>query len=51
MGGAVADYNNDGWPDLYLTGLGGNVLFPRSSILLAKFALVPGRFYSASAVF
>ena len=27
MGGAVADYNNDGWPDLYLTCLGGNVLF------------------------
>jgi hypothetical protein len=26
MGGAVADYNNDGWPDLYLTCLGGNVL-------------------------
>ncbi len=27
MGGAVADYNNDGWPDLYLTCLGGNVLY------------------------
>src|SRR5438270_340008 len=27
MGGAVADYNNDGWPDLYLTCFGGNVLF------------------------
>lgn len=26
MGGAVGDYNNDGWPDLYLTCLGGNVL-------------------------
>lgn len=26
MGGAVADYNNDGWPDLYLTCLGGNAL-------------------------
>jgi hypothetical protein len=24
MGGAVGDYNNDGWPDLYLTCLGGN---------------------------
>jgi hypothetical protein len=26
-GGAVGDYNNDGWPDLYLTCLGGNVLY------------------------
>ena len=26
MGGAVGDYNNDGWPDLYLTCLGGNIL-------------------------
>jgi enediyne biosynthesis protein E4 len=27
QGGAVADYNNDGWPDIYLTCLGGNVLY------------------------
>src|SRR6185436_8990567 len=27
MGGAVADYNNDGWPDIYVTCLGGNVLY------------------------
>jgi hypothetical protein len=27
MGGAVGDYNNDGWPDLYETCLGGNVLY------------------------
>lgn len=27
MGGAVGDYNNDGWPDLYLTCLGGNILY------------------------
>ncbi|HEX5236001.1 MAG TPA: CRTAC1 family protein [Silvibacterium sp.] len=27
MGGAVGDYNNDGWPDLYLTCLGGNLLY------------------------
>ncbi len=26
-GGAVGDYNNDGWPDLYLTCLGNNVLY------------------------
>ena len=27
MGGAVGDFDNDGWPDLYLTCLGGNVLY------------------------
>ena len=27
MGGAVGDYNNDGWPDPYITCLGGNVLY------------------------
>ncbi len=27
MGGAVADYNNDGWPDMYVTCLGENVLY------------------------
>lgn len=27
MGGAVGDYNNDGWPDLYITCFGGNVLY------------------------
>jgi hypothetical protein len=26
-GGAVGDFNNDGWPDLYLTCLGANVLY------------------------
>jgi hypothetical protein len=25
MGGAIGDYNNDGWPDLYVTCLGGNI--------------------------
>ena len=29
MGGAVGDYNNDGWPDLYITCLGGNILYPQ----------------------
>jgi hypothetical protein len=27
MGGAVGDYNNDGWPDLFITCLGPNVLY------------------------
>jgi hypothetical protein len=27
MGGAVGDFDNDGWPDLYLTCLGGNILY------------------------
>jgi enediyne biosynthesis protein E4 len=27
MGGAVGDYDNDGWPDLYVTCLGGNILY------------------------
>lgn len=24
---AIADYDNDGWPDIYMTGNGGNLLF------------------------
>ena len=31
MGGAVGDYNNDGWPDLFITCLGQNVLYRNNS--------------------
>jgi enediyne biosynthesis protein E4 len=27
MGCTVGDYDNDGWPDLYVLGLGGNILY------------------------
>jgi hypothetical protein len=27
MGVSVADFDNDGWQDLYVTGYGGNVLY------------------------
>jgi hypothetical protein len=27
MGGAVGDFDNDGWPDIYVTGYGGNTLY------------------------
>src|SRR5213075_695787 len=27
MGVAVADFDNDGWQDIYVTGFGGNVLY------------------------
>jgi hypothetical protein len=31
MGHAVADFDNDGWQDLYVTGYGGNVLYQISA--------------------
>lgn len=55
MGGAVGDYNNDGWPDLYLTCLGGNVLYRNNgdgtfTDVTAKAGVADGR-YSTGAAF
>lgn len=48
MGGAVGDYNNDGWPDMYITCLGGNVLYRNNgdgtfTDVTAKAGLADGR--------
>ena len=55
MGGAVGDYDNDGWPDLYVTCLGGNVLYHNNgdgtfSDVTAKAGVTDGR-WSAGAAF
>ena len=55
MGGAVGDYNNDGWPDLYITCLGGNVLYKNNgdgtfTDVTAKAGVADGR-WSAGAAF
>jgi hypothetical protein len=31
MGATVGDYDNDGWPDVFVTGVGGNHLFRNTS--------------------
>jgi enediyne biosynthesis protein E4 len=54
MGGAVGDYNNDGWPDLYITCLQGNVLYRNNGdgtfTNVAKEAgVVDGRFSTGAA--
>ncbi len=54
MGGAVADYNNDGWPDLYLTCLNGNVLFRNNgdgtfTDVTAKAGVADGRMSTGAA--
>ena len=36
MGVAVADYDNDGLPDIYVTGYGGNALLPQSGELQVR---------------
>ena len=55
MGGAVGDYNNDGWPDIYITCLGGNVLYKNNgdgtfTDVSAKAGVADGR-WSAGAAF
>lgn len=55
MGGAVGDYNNDGFPDMYITCLGGNVLYKNNgdgtfSNVTEKAGVSDGR-WSAGAAF
>jgi hypothetical protein len=54
MGGAVADYDNDGWPDMYITCLGGNVLYRNNgdgtfSNVTAKAGVADGRWSTGAA--
>jgi enediyne biosynthesis protein E4 len=54
MGGAVGDYDNDGWPDLYLTCLGGNVLYRNNgdgtfTDVTAKAGVADGRWSTGAA--
>jgi len=55
MGGAVGDYDNDGWPDLYVTCMGGNVLYHNNGdgtfTNVAKTAGVTDGRWSAGAAF
>ncbi len=55
MGGAVGDYDNDGWPDLYITCMGGNILYHNNgdgtfTDVTAKAGVRDGR-WSAGAAF
>jgi hypothetical protein len=54
MGGAVSDYDNDGWPDLYVTCLGGNVLYHNNgdgtfTDVTAKAGVADGRWSTGAA--
>lgn len=58
MGCTCADYNNDGWPDLYVTNYGSNVLYRHNGsrtapgfVEVSVAAGVAGRAYSASSAF
>jgi enediyne biosynthesis protein E4 len=54
MGGAVADYDNDGWPDLLVTCFGGNVLYHNNgdgtfTDVTAKAGVADGRWSTGAA--
>ena len=54
MGGAVGDYNNDGWPDIYITCWGGNVLYRNNgdgtfTDVTAKAGVADGRWSTGAA--
>jgi len=54
MGGAVGDYNNDGWPDIYVTCLGGNILYRNNgdgtfTDVTAKAGVADGRWSTGAA--
>lgn len=55
MGGAVGDYNNDGWPDIYVTCFGANVLYRNNGngtfTDVAKTAGIDDARWSAGAAF
>ncbi len=55
MGVAAADYNNDGWVDLYITSFGGNTLYRNNGngtfTDVTEFAGVGGASWSSSAAF
>ena len=54
MGGAVGDFDNDGWPDLYITSLGGNHLYHNNADgtftdVTAKAGVADGRWSTGAA--
>jgi enediyne biosynthesis protein E4 len=54
MGGAIGDYDNDGWPDMYVTCFGGNVLYHNNgdgtfTDVTAKAGVADGRWSTGAA--